>query len=359
MAALLDYKCPCCNGSLRFESGIQKLKCPYCDTEFEMEALQAMDAVLNEPREDQMQWQDSQSQQWQEGEEEGYSSYVCQSCGGQILGDANTAATSCPYCDSPVVLAGRLAGELKPDLVIPFKLNKEQAVAALEKHLSGKPLLPKIFKSQNQIQQIKGIYVPFWLFDADADGTASYRATRVRFWSDSNYNYTETRHYSVRRSGNLSFAAVPADGSSKIEDALMESIEPYDMAEAVDFQTAYLAGYLADKYDIGAEESIPRVNERIKASTEQALRSTVVGYSSVIQENCTVRLEKGQTRYALLPVWLLNTKYQDKTYTFAMNGQTGKFVGNLPTDWNAFWLWLLGLTAGIGVVGTVLSILFG
>lgn len=359
MATLLEYKCPCCGGALSFESSLQKMQCPYCDTEFDVQSLQEMDAVLETPQEDTMDWQQESSNTWQEGEEDGLYAYVCQSCGGQIVGDAAMAATSCPYCDNLVVIAGKLAGDLKPDLVIPFKLSKADAEAALTKHLTGKPLLPKIFKSENRIKEIKGMYVPFWLFDAHADGNASFHATRVRTWSDSNYHYTETKHYRILRSGDLRFAGVPADGSQKMADDLMESIEPYDLSEAVDFQTAYLAGYLADRYDLSAADCVPRVNTRIKASTEQALRDTIYGYSTVTTENCAVTLDDTHTRYALYPVWILSTKYKDQIYTFAMNGQTGRFVGNLPINWAAFWAWLIGLTVGVGSLAMLIATALG
>lgn len=359
MGTLLEYKCPSCGGALHFDSDAQKLQCPYCDTEFDAQSLKTLDEVLDAPGEDQMQWEQTASAQWDEAEQEELYTFVCQSCGGEIVGDANTAATTCPYCDNPVVMAGRLSGCLKPDLVIPFKLNKEDAIAGLAKHLKGKPLLPKVFKSENRLQEIKGIYVPFWLFDARAEGNVSCHGTRTRHWSDSDYHYTETRHYRVRRAGQMCFAGVPADGSTKMADDLMESIEPYDLSEAVDFQTAYLAGYLADKYDISAEDSIPRVNDRIKNSTEHTLKSTAPGYDTLVTEHCTVHLHDTKTSYALYPVWILNTRYKDQLYTFAMNGQTGKFVGNLPVNWTAFWLWLVGLTAGIGVFANVLVWLTG
>ena len=140
------------------------------------------------------------------------------------------------------------------------------------------------------------------------------------------------------------------DGSTKMPDDLMESIEPYEFSEAVDFQTAYLAGYLADKYDVKADESIARANERIKHSTEQIFASTVHGYTTVIPENSNIRFRNGHVRYALYPVWLLNTIWDNKRYTFAMNGQTGKFVGDLPMDKAAYWKWFGGLTAAFGAV---------
>lgn len=345
MSTLQEYKCPCCSGAIAFDSTLQKMKCPFCDTEFDMETLAGYDNDLSGDRADEMHWENTAGTGWQDNEEENLRSYVCKSCGGEIMADANTAATSCPFCGNPVVMMGQFSGSLKPDLVIPFKLDKKAAKRKLAAHLNGKRLLPKVFKDQNHIDEIKGVYVPFWFFNTDANASVRYRATRVRGWSDSEYNYTETQHFSVMREGTLGFDNVPVDASSKMEDDLMESIEPYDLSQAVDFQTAYLAGYLADKYDVSAEESIERANARVKQSTEKAFAATVTDYSSVRTENCSIRLQGGKTKYALCPVWLLTTNWNGKKYTFAMNGQTGKFVGDLPVDKAASNKWLFGLTA--------------
>ena len=293
MQTLQEYKCPCCGGAIAFDSTLQKMKCPYCDTEFEMEALEGYDAELQSEKSDNMEWETTAGGDWQEGETDGLRSYVCKSCGGEIVGDANTAATACPFCGNPVVMMGQFSGALKPDLVIPFKLDKKAAKAGLMKHLTGKRLLPKIFKDQNHIDEIKGIYVPFWLFDTDVDAQIRYRATRVRTWSDSDYNYTETSYYMAHRGGSIGFEHVPVDGSSKMADDLMESIEPYDFSEAVDFQTAYLAGYLADKYDVTAETSIDRANKRVKRSTEDTFAGTVQGYTTVTTEYSSVQFRGG------------------------------------------------------------------
>lgn len=344
MQTLQEYKCPCCGGAIAFDSTLQKMKCPYCDTEFDMETLASYDAGLN-GEQNSMEWETSAGTQWQEGEADGLRTYVCKSCGGEIVGDENTAATSCPFCGNPVVMMGQFSGALKPNLVIPFKLNKNAAKAGLMQHLSGKRLLPKIFKDQNHIDEIKGIYVPFWLFDTDADAQVRYRTTKVRVWSDSKYDYTDTSHFLVNRSGSVSFEHIPVDGSTKMPDDLMESIEPFNFSAAVDFQTAYLAGYLADKYDVDAEQSIERANERVKRSTEEVFASTVHGYQTVVTESSNIRLHGGKAKYALYPVWILNTTWQGKKYTFAMNGQTGKFVGDLPVDKSAAAKWTLGLSA--------------
>lgn len=354
MDTLLEYKCPSCGGALSFDSGLQKMKCPYCDTELEVETLKQLDDVLKNTPQDDMSWQTQPGSDWQEGEEDALASYVCQSCGGQIVTDVNTSATSCPYCGNPVVMTQQVSGTLRPDCIIPFKLDKEAAEAALKKHLQGKPLLPKAFKEENHIQEVKGVYVPFWLFDSCADGNARYHATRTRTWSTSRHIYTETTHYSVHRAGTLDFKAVPVDGSTKMANELMESLEPYDVSQAEQFQTAYLAGYYADKYDVSSRDSVQRANERIKTSTEQTLRQTVIGYSTVVPENCSVRLSNTAARYALYPVWLLNTRYRGENYHFAMNGQTGKLVGNLPVDWGAFFRWWIMIAAGVSALACLI-----
>ena len=357
MSVLQQYKCPCCGGAIEFDSGLQKMKCPYCDTEFEMETLVSYDNELKNEASDYMAWETAAGGQWQEGEADGLRVYTCQSCGGEIVGDETTAATSCPFCGNPVVMMGQFSGALKPDYVIPFKLDKKAALEALKQHYGGKRLLPKIFTEENHIDEVKGVYVPVWLFDADADANIRYKATRIRTWSTSEYRYTETSYYAVMRAGTIGFERVPVDGSTKMDDALMESIEPFDFTDAVDFQTAYLAGYLADKYDVDSEQSITRANERIKKSTEQAFASTVKGYSSVMPESSSVHLKNGVAKYALYPVWLLNTSWNGEKYTFAMNGQPGKLVGDLPMDKGAYKKWLFGIAGAVSAAAFALSYL--
>ena len=357
MAELQEFKCPCCDGAIEFDSKSQKMKCPYCGTEFELEALQAYDEALKAPPEDNMQWEAEAGTQWQEGETDGMRVYTCSSCGGEIVGDENTGATECPFCGNPVVMTGQFSGSLRPDLVIPFKLDKKAAIEALKKHYFGKKLLPKVFQDENRIKEVKGIYVPFWLFGADADGYVRYKATRIRSWSDSNYRYTETSYYTVVRAGEIGFENVPVDGSTKIDDALMESIEPFDISEAVDYNSAYLAGFFADKYDVDAESSIERANERIKQTTRDAFADTVHGYTTVTPVSTNISLSGGKAKYALYPVWMLTTQWNGKTYTFAMNAQTGKIVGDLPMDKSLYRKWLFGVAGAVSAAVFALSYL--
>ncbi len=349
MAAIQEYKCPCCGGAITFDSTIQKMKCPFCDTEFEMNTLASYDRELRDEQADDMRWDTSAGKAWQDNEASGLTAYACHSCGGEIVCDKQTAATSCPYCGNPVVMMGQLSGTLRPDYVIPFQLDKNAAKETLKKYYEGKRLLPKMFKDQSYIDEVKGVYVPFWLFDAEADVDMRYKATKVRTWSDDKYEYTETSYYAVSRGGNIGFKTVPVDASTKMPDDLMESLEPFDSSKAVNFQTAYLAGYLADKYDVDAEQSAERANKRIRKSAEAAFDATVQGYTTVTKESESIRLRDGKVKYALYPVWLLNATWNGQNYLFAMNGQTGKMVGDLPLDKAAYKKRLFGLTGIIGV----------
>lgn len=352
MAKVEEYKCPCCGATIAFDSKAQKLKCPSCGTEFAVDDLQKYYTALDEVGEDSMEWEASDGQELKDEEKQGLHSYLCNSCGGEIVTDESTVATTCPFCGSNMVLSDKVSGKLKPDLVVPFKFDKKQAKQALMKHYKGKKLLPRVFKDQNHIDEIKGVYLPFWLFDASADGNASYRTTRLRHWSDGEYEYTETQYFHVVRDGKMAFQAVPVDGSERIANDLMESIEPFSLKDAVDFNTAYLAGYFADRYDVDSRSCEPRANERIRKSMEEELFRTVMGYATVMPISQNTRLSGARVRYALLPVWLLTTRWKGQTYTFAMNGQTGKFVGDLPSDKSLVTRYFLGG----GLVGAAIAL---
>ena len=347
-----NYKCPNCTGPLHFVGASGNLECDYCGGSFTVQQVENMMAQAEAKAEQAFQeaqasigydagqdgssWDNSGIDSWG-AEGENLKVYSCPSCGAELICDETTAATSCPYCNNPTIVPGQFSGALKPDLVIPFKLDKDAAVANLKKHYKGKPFLPNAFTENNHVEDIKGVYVPFWLYDGVAEASAVYDATRSHTHREGNYQVTTTEHYRVMRSGSLSFENVPVDASSKMPDDHMDSIEPYDYAEMRPFSTAYLPGYLADKYDVTSEESAERADLRCENSVLESLRNTVSGYEFVSIMDHDVQLHRGKVRYALMPVWMLNTKYQDKNFLFAMNGQTGKMVGDLPVSKAKMW----------------------
>lgn len=257
-------------------------------------------------------------------EADGLRVYSCPSCGAELICDQSTAATACPYCGNPAIVPGQFSGALRPDYILPFRLSKDDAVQALRAHYKGKPFLPRSFTSANHIEQIQGVYVPFWLFDGGAEGAASYRASNTNVFETGDYEITETRHYHVVRAGSLAFEKIPVDASSKMPDDHMDSIEPFDYAQLRPFSTAYLPGYLADKYDVTIDDSRDRADTRCRETLAQALRDTVTGYGACVTEREDIALRRGKVHYALLPVWMLSTKWRGQDFLFAMNGQTGQ-----------------------------------
>ena len=354
---VIEYKCPCCNAGLSFGDEDQKLTCEYCDNTFEIETVRAYNEAPPEGQREEFDWEATPEKIWSEEEQKTIQQFHCPSCGGEILADENTAASFCPYCDNPTVLPSRLSGGLKPDAVIPFKTSKEDAKAAFLSLCKGKPLLPKDFTSQNRLEKITGMYIPFWLYDCQADFDGSYKATRIHRWSDATYNYTKTDHFLLRRSAEAAFSGIPMDGSRKMEDVFMESIEPFDYTQMVDFDTAYLSGYLADKYDVPSEEGRDRIRERVDSSISDQLQPSFLGYATVIPTGRNLKVDHSKAKYVLLPVWLLNTRYQDKVYTFAMNGQTGKMTGSFPVCPKRTAAWFGGVFAGVTLAAALLQLL--
>lgn len=298
--------------------------------------------------------------------------YSCDSCGGEIIVDETTSSATCPYCGNNLVVAKELSGDLKPNVVIPFKNDKEVVQANLKKFFRKKPLLPSSFSKENVIEEIKPLYVPFWLFDADVDGKVRFKGEKTRTYSDSNYNYKEVKHYSIVREGRIAFDRVPVDGSKKMEDKLMESIEPFDFNEAKEFNVAYLAGFAADRYDISKDETFARATTRVREGTIEAFRNDISGYDNVSVDDSNLQLKDTKAQYALYPVWILNTKWKEKSFRFAVNGQSGKIAGNLPVSGLKFFLFymlffviFLGIGIGIGaaidslVVGLIAGGIFG
>ena len=352
-----NYQCPACTGPLHFVGESGKLECDYCSASFEVAEIEALyaekEAKAAEAAQKQEEAEAAQkaaaaaeqnaaadgsdwdasglSTDW--GADAGsMKAYSCPSCGAELLCDVTTAATSCPYCGNPSVLPGQFTGSLKPDFVLPFKLSKKDAIKALKKHYLKKPLLPSTFSKANHLEEVKGVYVPFWMYDGEASGRAQFHATAVRTYTSGDYEITETSHYDVRRAGSIDFEKVPVDASSKMPDDYMDSIEPYDYAELKPFSTAYLPGFLADKYDVSVEDSRERADKRCTGSLVSALERTVSGYTTCTETSRDIRLKRGKVHYALLPVWILNTKWEGKDFLFAMNGQTGKLVGSLPVS---------------------------
>lgn len=331
--ALDQYKCPCCGAPLVFSPETQKLQCESCNNEYELDDIKALESDECVDNQEEIIWDEKDGEAAKKTDD---GKYICPSCGALVDADETKVSTICPYCDNVIVLKKASDGEFRPDFMIPFKVKGDQAQKLLEQFCEGKRLLPKSFKNKSYLKNLKGYYVPYWLYDCDSYADMTYKTTVHRMWSDSNYDYTETSYFLVKRKGDMSFYHVPVDGSTRMEDETTESVEPFDYSELKDYKEAYLVGYDTDRYDVKAETARSRATERIYRSAEDQILQTVIGYDSILPVKRNLSASDGKVQYALLPVWLFETVYEGKNYQFAINGQTGKLVGELPVDKGAY-----------------------
>lgn len=356
--SVMVYKCPQCGAALTFDADSQRWNCQFCLGSFDEATLEKIlaaqkekDADFEKPEEPEPEAGMAQEQARTDEEfNRNARVYICPDCGAEIVTDATTAATFCVFCHNPTIIPGRLSGEYRPSKVIPFKISKEAAQKAFIKWCGRKPLVPSDFKSKPQMEKITGVYVPFWLHDCSVSGTIRANAQKIRTWRSGDTEYTETRYYEAYRDGDMRFSGIPADGSSKMEDNMMDLLEPFDYTQMVDFAMSYLSGFLAEKYDVDKEAVWPRVKERVGNDTVTTLLNTIKGYDTVQVAHKEVRIKNKQVHYTLLPVWMLMYKHRDKKYLFAMNGQTGKVVGTLPISMGRVIAWFSGIAAAVFAV---------
>lgn len=329
----IDHKCPKCDAVLKFNPHGSNWKCEYCRSEFNLEQLNSFES--KKTYEEKIARVDTN--------EDGLDVYTCKNCGASIVVDPNVSTTFCVYCRNTAILKDKLHGDFNPQFVIPFKHTKEDAIEAFKKLGKGRILMPKVFNIKKNIKEITGIYIPFWLFDFETSGEIEADCKRITRWVSGNYRYTKTDSYIVTRGGNMNFANIPVDGSKRFPNDVMNSIEPFDYKDLKKFNYSYLSGFLSEKYDMTSEEVSNEAQNRAKNTFIEEMKKDIKGYyTTIIPINNSINLNNTKQVYVLLPVWMLNVKYKDKIHTIAMNGQTGKMVGNIPIDYKkAIFIWIL------------------
>lgn len=344
----LDYKCPSCDAILKFNPHGQNWKCEYCRHEYNLDELDEYEEKKGRKK------LKEEHKVNLEKDSNGMDIYTCNNCGAQIVADENTSATFCVYCKNTAILKNKLVDEFNPKYVIPFKFIKDDAIEKFKLIGKGKPLMPKIFNDPKNIEETKGIYIPFWLYDINTSGSIEADCKRITSWTSGNYRYTKTDVYLAKRSGNMNYSKIPVDGSKHFQDDVMNSIEPFDYNELKEFSHSYLSGFLAEKYDVSSDEAVEIAFKRAEMSTINKLKNDIKGYNVVTIKNNNIDKTKENDDYALLPVWLLNVKYKDKLYTFAMNGQTGKMIGDIPIDPKKAIIWWIAIFVSTMIIFVIL-----
>ncbi len=320
----LENRCPACKASISYNAKAGKWKCEYCGSEFTLEEMQKnSDNASTKEKNEKKDPLDNY---------DGYINYHCESCGAEIITDDQTAATFCVYCGNTAILQSKLSGKFSPDKIIPFKKEKNDAIKAFKSLSKGRPLMPRDFNNEKNIEKIRGIYIPFFLYDINVSGDIVMDGKTVETWTVGRTHYTKTNTFQVTRGGTMNFFNVPIDGSTRFDNAIMNTIEPFNYDEMIPYNHAYLSGFYAEKYDEEPENLYPEVSTRTLNSARNVLRDDAKLYASKIITSDSLAATEKNREYALLPVWMVNVKYRDKMYIFAMNGQTGEFIGNIPLD---------------------------
>jgi DNA-directed RNA polymerase subunit RPC12/RpoP len=337
---LIHYKCPNCGADMVFDADTGKLTCHSCGRQDDIENFPD-EFIRNSFSQDETK------------------EYHCKNCGAIIITEADTTATTCSFCGAGVILADRLSGEMAPAKVIPFTISKEEAMKAFKSWCKNGRLTPKGFMTADRVKNITGIYVPFWLYDLNSRVQVNAACTKVRNYTSGDYIYTETRHYDVYRDVNLDYIKIPVDASEKMNDKLMDKLEPYQYNNLKDFKTPYLAGYIAEKYNYDESQLLPRAKSKIENYINAYINSTISGYSSVRYTNKNIDTKQRNAYYTLLPVWMVYYDYNNSVHTFAMNGQTGKVVGKPPISYKKVAAWFGGIAGGAFISLKILALIMG
>ncbi len=313
-------QCPNCGDTLYFEPAQGKLLCKSCGCAFLPQDIGWRDYLSFAPENGNV-----------FNELPKLMDFVCAACGAKFTADANLTSLRCPYCGGNIVTCAVVSGATRVGFIIPFSCTKTQAVKAYEEYYKSsflkRILLPGSFTKKSRVEEIQGIYVPFWLYDAAAYGEASYET----YDSEKRFGGYYVRHtYREDINCRVDFSLVPADASERIADDLMDSLEPFDTSELVPFSVGYLPGFMAQRYDTDPAENKKRAVLRMKETACEKLRKSInhETLGQTVREEVNVYIT--DAHQTLLPVWMLTTLWKDRRWTFSMNGQTGAFTGDLP-----------------------------
>lgn len=331
-------KCPNCGSNLTLNADTGLLDCPNCGSSFDPQKLavtvEELEAKQAEPTDPSQAPAQAQAQGETQGEAQPQEApeqteFVCNACGAKLVTDSHTAATFCAFCGSPALVGKRLTEQFQPQYMIPFKYSRKSAEEAFIQWAGKGKWTPFGFVSKKNVQKMTGLYVPFWLFNINATIDAKGTATKSHYRG----NDEIVESFNFERKAQLYWNNVPLDGETRIDDALMEAIEPFDFRALMPYDYRYLPGFYADRYDQTPQDLSGRATKRGIDGINQALNSSLKGTYDrfTIKENLS-RIDSMEANYALLPVWFLSYKYRNKYYYFAMNGQTGEVAGQVPVS---------------------------
>ncbi|NLI19942.1 MAG: TFIIB-type zinc ribbon-containing protein [Clostridiales bacterium] len=363
----VTYKCPNCGSYIAFNPDNQKWKCDSCGSVYEEKTLlakaeeyqreaDAENAQMNREQDahnhagqDHAQFADAAQQQADESacevENGAQVVYHCPSCGSEIMTDETTVATHCYYCHNPVVLAGKLTPDMRPEQVLPFTIGKEKAIDQFMRWVSKKIFVPKGFFARDQVKQMEGVYYPHFVTRCVVDGRYEGEGLRTTVADSGQWIITTTEHYAVTRRADITFSNVMRPALKSTDRKLSDGIHPFPLEAVKPFSGAYLSGFLAERRDLTAEEATADVESELSGYVTPLLTQTL-HYTSYSGSSSAQMMDK-QCRYVMLPTWVLTYQKggEKEPYYYVMNGSTGEVCGKLPINRGKLRLYALGLSA--------------
>ncbi len=328
-------QCRNCAGPLTFDPTKQKLVCGHCGSEFAPEEFtqsekeylldkqaEAAENVYGDDAKDMMDCY----------------VYQCHSCGGEIIINGTEASTRCIYCGNSNVVFSRIARHKRPQLIIPFKLTKEEAVAEVRKRFKKGMFIPREIKNF-KVDNVRGIYIPYWIVDCD------HKASVVIQGQVSSGKHTRTVFYG--RAGRMSLKRLPLDASKMLSDESSARLEPYNLGAIKPFDEDYLLGFYSNISDITYGDLRSAANMRASEYFNQYAIADVKGASGkkVCQQAHVTAINYDNLNYAMFPAWFVTYYYKGQHNTILVNGQSGKIVCGVP--WNKVLFYTLLIIAGI------------
>lgn len=340
---LTNKKCPNCGATVKYDPALRQMHCEYCGYTLELPKAEEENTVVE---------LDFAAAAHKESFEWGVQkkSVECKQCGAVTIYDALETAAVCPFCGSTNVMPAATQDSIAPGGVCPFTVTKEQAAMAYMKRLNKKWFAPRKAKRSALPKAIKGVYLPYWTFDAQTTSNFSARAgydRTVKKKDGSSETVTDWRPVSGVFQEFIDDETLMA--SKREENSVAKECEPYDLSRVVPYTPQAVAGFAAERYSIGLKEGWKVAQEDIHHKLHTRISSFIRSRwhcNRVSNLRFSTIYTHITYKYILVPAWISSFKYKDKVYQFAVNGQTGKVGGKTPVS---AWRVILAILLGIGV----------
>ena len=315
-----SIKCPTCGSNITYSPELGLMMCRNCGNVYSTDTLEPR-GCLGIAKE-----RDYVGDVEMAEDDKKRHEILCDSCGAILITDEHSMSTMCPFCGSPMLITRRMTREFKPDYIIPFKIDKDQAEQKMKEWLASRKYTPLGFKTKSRLTKMTALYVPFWVIDCQMNSDMTGTGFKIEDLEKTIYEVHSRMTYHVK--------GVPFDASLNVANKLMEAIEPFDYSEMVKFESKYLQGFYANKYDLLPMDIADKIMKRMDkfASAEVDVIANKYDKYEVRPEKNLNWLSEIHTKYCLLPVWFMTVDFEGSQYQFAVNGQTGEASGRAPTS---------------------------